>query len=393
VKKLLLSIIAISLLALNAPAQVKLDYSYFPAPAKATKVFKSEAQSFMVDTVLRGLNGSWSMEFLPDKTMLITQQGGTLLKIRNGIKEDITGNIPKNLRDVKLHPQFAKNGMIYLSYYSDPIKVGNPQPGYSVLMQAKLEGNNLVNQKIIYKAGPFNDGQVTYGSKIEFDKAGYLYFTVGERIVDERNQRLTVQDMSTTSGKILRLNDDGSIPMDNPFVRTRGALPEIYSVGHRNPQGLTMHPITGEIWESEHGEMGGDEVNILKPGANYGWPLVTYSINYDKTFISRDTKREGFEPPVNYWIPSIGPSGFDFVHGNIYPRWNGNLFIGGLAPDMPNDHRTPGLNRVVFKDGKSVHKEWVLSSGRTRDVGLAPDGFLYVLMERPGILVRLIPVD
>ncbi len=362
-----------------------LGSKYIPLPNILLNAVGSEAMVFMVDTAISGLTRPWSMAFLPDNTILITERAGNLVRIKNGkaLPKPVGGNVPKGLRDVKLHPQFEKNSLVYLSYYIEPTKTDG---GYTVLMRGRLDADNLVNEKVLYKAGPFKEGGETYGSRIAFDRAGFLYFTVGQRTIDDRHRWKTVQDKSNPSGKVMRFNDDGTIPKDNPFVNTAGALPEIYTFGHRQPQGLMRHPQTGDIWESEHGEMGGSEVNKLKKGGNYGWPDVTFSRNYDGTLISNDTARVGIESPMHHWIPSIAPSDFDFVHGSVYPEWNGNLFIGAMVQGR--------LVRTVFKDGKAIHDEKFLDGiGRIRDVKLAPDGFLYLMVEDTGKIVRLIPLQ
>jgi len=357
----------------------KMVSQYFPLPAKVRNVVGSEAQLFMVDTVVSGLIRPWSMTFLPDKTVLIAERSGRLLRVRNGkIQEKpVAGNIPKELRDVKLDPQFEKNGLIYISYYIDPVR---PAGGYTVLMRGKLDGDKLVDDKILYKAGPFNQGSFWYGSKIAFDRSGYIYFTVG--IVGDRKN---AQNLSNPSGKTMRFNHDGSIPSDNPFVHTPGALPEIFSYGHRMHEGLKYDPKTNKIWSTEFGELGGDELNIIKPGANYGWPEVTFSLEYTGKIISKDSLRADIEPPVHHM--TIAPSDLDFVYGDRYPGWDGNVFIGGLRKSMPF------LLRTVIKDNVFIHDEELLQNiGRVRDVKYGPDKFLYVLTEDTGLIVRLVPV-
>jgi glucose/arabinose dehydrogenase/mono/diheme cytochrome c family protein len=368
----------------NFSIDPKISSRYIPVPSKVLNAVKSEEQIFMVDTAIKGLKRPWSMTFLPNNSMLITERAGNLRIVKNGKLQEasVGGNVPKGLRDVKLHPQFAKNGLIYLSYYIEPVK---PDGGYTVLMRGRLDGDKLVDEKVLYKAGPFKEGGETFGSRIAFDKFGYLYFTVGQRTIDDRHRWKTVQDRSNPSGKVMRFKDDGSIPSDNPFVGVAGVLPEIYTYGHRQPQGLIRHPVTGEIWESEHGEMGGSELNLLKSGGDYGWPDVTYSRNYDGTFITQDTVREGMISPVNHWTPSIAPSDFDFVYGTMYPGWNDNVFIGAMVQKR--------LARTSFKNGKAVHNEMLLDDiGRIRDVKVGPDKFLYLMVEDTGDIVRLIPL-
>lgn len=372
-----------------SPAGYRIDAkasaAYFPLPAKLKNVVLSEAQAFTVDTVVKGLDRPWSMVFLPDNTMLIAERGGKLLQVKNGKLQTtpIAGNIPEGLRDIKLHPQFEKNKLVYISYYKDPVR---PDGGYSVLMRGKLEGNKLVDDKILYKAGPYRDNGEWFGNKLVFDKNGFLYFTIGSRTygnMKTEERRKLAQDLSYLSGKILRFNDDGSIPADNPFVNKPGARPEIYSYGHRTPEGLVCDPKTGKVYATEFGELGGDELNVIKPGLNYGWPVVSYSLEYDGSIISESPFKAGMEPPVYHY--AIAPSNVEFVYGSQYPGWDGNMFIGGLAAKM--------LYRVVMKNDVFVHDERLLDNiGRVRDVKYGPDNLLYVLTEDTGIIVRLLPV-
>jgi glucose/arabinose dehydrogenase/mono/diheme cytochrome c family protein len=357
----------------------KLTSGYFPLPKKIQNVVKSESQLFMVDTVVSGLEMPWSMTFLPDNTVLIAERSGKLLRIKNGKMEDkpLQGNIPSGLRDIKLDPQYKKNGLIYISYYIEP---NGKQGGYTALMRARVVEDKLVEDEVLYKAGPFKHGGFWYGSKIAFDDEGFLYFTVGVS-----GKRENAQDLSNPSGKTMRFNRDGSIPSSNPFVQTRGALPEIYSYGHRVHEGLTYNPRTDEIWSTEFGELGGDEINVIKPGANYGWPEVTFSLEYSGEIISKDSLREDIEPPIHHMV--IAPSDLAFMYGNTYPEWNGNLFIGGLRKSMPF------LLRTHFENNKVIQEEELLENiGRVRDVEYAPDNFLYVMTEDTGLIVRLIPI-
>jgi aldose sugar dehydrogenase len=365
--------------------------SYFPLPESGRAVVRSEAQAFVVDTLFADLVRPYSMAFLPDGTVLITERRGHLLVVRDGrVRETLVGgNVPTELRDFALHPAYQRNGWIYLSYYVEPTE---DEPGWTSVMRARLEGSRLVDDQPIYSAGPFREGAEWYGSRIEFDAEGHLYVTVGQRYLwgtpRTRGQFAAwpgAQDLSSPSGKTMRLRDDGSIPPDNPFVGTPGALPEIFTYGHRQHQGLVRHPLTGEIWSTEHGEMGGSELNLLRSGFNYGWPLATFSLNYDSTHIA-DPYGDGLEPPVHHWTPSIAPSGLDFVVGGRYPGWEGDLMVASLVGQM--------LVRSVFVGDRVVHDEKLLQGiGRVRSVRLAPDGYLYLLVEDPGMLVRLLPAD
>jgi len=351
---------------------------YFPLPNKVTNVNSSEDQLFMVDTVAKNLVRPWSIVFMPDNSVLIAERSGKLLRVRDGKIQTnpISGNVPTSLRDVKLHPDFENNRLIYFSYYIEPT---TPGTGYTALMRGKLIGDKFVEEKMLYKAGPFKRNGDWFGSKIGFDNQGYLYFTVGIH-----SDRMNSQSLSAYDGKTMRFHDDGSIPKDNPFLNTAGALPEIYSYGHRMHQGFRRDPKTGRIFFVEFGELAGDELNILKPGANYGWPLVTYSLEYNGSLISESPFKEGTEPPIHHY--AIAPSDLDFVYGTSYPKWDGNIFIGGLA--------TKKLYRVVMKDDKFVHDEAMLHNlGRIRDVKYGPDQMLYVMTEDTGILVRLVPLN
>ncbi len=350
---------------------------YFPLPAANKAVVTSESQSFIVDTVVKGLVRPWSVAFLPERTVLIAERSGRLLLIRNGViqKDPVGGAIPKSLRDIKLHPKYEENGLIYISYYIEPTEGDG---GYTALLRGKLIKDKLTDIKILYKTGPFRENGEWYGSKIAFDKKGYLYFTVGIR-----GDRKNAQDLSNPSGKTMRFHDDGTIPVDNPFIKRKGALPEIYTYGHRMHEGLVQNIKTGELWSSEFGELGGDEINVLKSGANYGWPEVTFSLEYNGKRISPDSLRADVHPPVFH--NKNAPSDIDFVYGDHYPNWDGNLFIGGLGRRL--------LLRTVIKENKVVHDEVLLEGiGRVRDVKFGPDNYLYLLTEDTGLLVRIFPV-
>lgn len=354
----------------------KAPSKYFPLPSKVSNVFGSEKQFFMIDTIVSGLVLPWSMVLLPNGSVLIAERSGRLRHMKDGkMQEDIGGNVPKELRDIKLHPKFETNQQVYLTYYIEPVK---PAGGYTALMKARLVGNKLVDEEVLYKGGPFNQGAFFYGSKIAFDKSGYLFMTVGIT-----GARTNAQDLSNVAGKTLRFNDDGSIPKDNPFVNKPGALPEIYSYGHRMHQGLVLNPKTGKLFSTEFGELGGDELNIIKPAANYGWPEVSFSLEYSGAVLAKDSVRAGIEAPVHHW--TFAPSDLDFVSGERYRGWDSNVFIGGLLKRS--------LMRVELNNEKFVHDEILLQNiGRVRDVKFGPDKFLYVMTEDTGLIVRLVPV-
>ena len=362
----------------NYSIEKNLSGRFFPLPVKVSNVYSSEDQLFMVDTVAKDLIRPYSIVFMPDNSVLIAERSGKLLRFKDGKVQanPIGGNVPTSLRDVKLHPNFEKNRVIYFSYFIEPT---SPGTGYTALMRGKLIGDKFVEEKMIYKAGPFKRNGDWFGSKIGFDDKGFLYFTVGIH-----SDRMNSQNLSAPDGKTMRLNDDGSVPKDNPFLNTSGALPEIYSYGHRMHQGFRRDPKTGRIFFVEFGELAGDELNILKAGANYGWPLATYSLEYNGSLISESPFKEGTEPPIHHY--AIAPSELDFVYGTTYPKWDGNIFIGGLA--------TKKLYRVVMKNDKFVHDEALLHNlGRIRDVKYGPDQMLYVMTEDTGVLVRLVPIN
>lgn len=364
------------------------EYMYFPLPADLnSNVVTTEDQNFVVQPVVTGLTSPWGMAFLPDGSVLITERGGTLRRVVDGqLQRDPVGNVPEvfargqgGLLDVVIHPDYESNGWIYLSY-SEPGEDG----AHTAIMRAKLEGNALVQNEVIFRGSPKSTRGHHFGSRIAFDNEGYLYFTIGDR-----GQRDDAQLLNTYAGKSFRINEDGSIPADNPFVGQDGANPEIFTYGNRNPQGLVKHPVTGEMWAHEHGPRGGDEVNILRAGNNYGWPVISFGINYDGSIITPDTARAGMEQPVNYWLPSIGASGMTFVTGDKYPGWTGEnltLLSGSLALQF--------LQRSVY-DGETLVKEEKLLEGvgRVRDVRQAPDGYIYLATESDGTIHRLVPVN
>jgi len=351
-------------------------------------VMESEVQDFIVDTVVTGLGVPWGLAFLPNGDLLISERSGTLHRFSGGkLSPPIEGLPPirskgqGGLLDLCLHPDYNKNGWIYFSYSALNKKNGKDVSN-TAIMRARLDGNKLKDQQLIFKGNPDTDRSHHYGCKLAFDNKGHLFFGIGDR-----GQHFDFpQNLDNANGKIHRINDDGSIPKDNPFVKTAGALPSIYSYGHRNPQGTCINPLTGELWETEHGPRGGDEINLIKPGLNYGWPVISYGINYDGTILTELTEKEGMEQPAYYWNPSIAPCGMTFLTGDRYKKWHNNLFIGSL--------RFQYLERVVIKDHSVMHTEKLLQGiGRVRNVVVSPDGLIYVAIENPGKIVRLVPVE
>ncbi|REG87787.1 PQQ-dependent sugar dehydrogenase [Winogradskyella sediminis] len=333
------------------------------------------------EVIVSDINIPWGFTFLPDESMLITEKSGELIHFKNGKKTSIRG-LPDiyprgqgGLLDIIIHPDYDKNGWIYLSYSSSE---GEGSGGNTTIARAQLENNSLTNLQVLYKAIPNTTKGQHFGSRLIFDDAGYLYFSIGERGNRDENP----QDITRDGGKIYRLNDDGSIPSDNPFINNSEAKTAIYSYGHRNPQGMTLHPETREIWTHEHGPKGGDEINIIEAGKNYGWPVISYGINYIGTKFTDITKKEGMEQPLHYWDPSIAPSGMAFINSDKYGDWDGNLLIGSLKFQY--------LDMCTLQNNKVVKEERLLDGlGRVRSVEQGPDGFIYVGIENLGI-VKLI---
>ncbi len=358
--------------------------SFFLAQCQKRNEFTSDNNySYKAETVVGDLDIAWGMVFLPDGSMLIAEQEGKLIHFKDNQKTLIK-NIPEvfyknqgGLMDLELHPDYINNGWIYMSYSGNTEK--DDKGANTVIVRVKLNEGQLVDQEILYKATPNTNKAHHFGSRLEFDRDGYLYFSIGDRGNRDENP----QDIKRDGGKIYRIHDDGRIPVDNPFYNVEGAKKAIYSYGHRNPQGMAIHPVSGKIWIHEHGPQGGDEINIIKAGKNYGWPKITYGINYDDTIITDDTSLPGMEQPLHHWTPSIAPSGMDFVSGEKYPDWKGNLLVGSL--------KFKYLNRVVIENNKVVKEEKLLENlGRVRTVRQAPDGYIYVAIEQLGI-VRIVP--
>ena len=351
-------------------------------------VIESEVQKFTVDTVIRDLNVPWGMAFLPNGDMLVSERSGSLYLYSDGRLSPPLEGLPEvmaigqgGLLDICLHPDYEQNGWIYFSYSYLSGAPGKPA-GNTAILRAKLEGNSLMDQEIIFRGEPATDRNYHFGCKIAFDGKGHIFFGIGDR-----GQHFDFpQKLDNHNGKIHRLNDDGSVPEDNPFVSTPRAMPSIYSYGHRNPQGTCFDPLTGELWVSEHGPRGGDELNLIKPGLNYGWPVISYGINYDGTVLTSLTEKEGMEQPVYQWTPSIGPCAMTFVTGERYPNWKNNILLGSL----PLKH----LERVVLENNTVVHREELLKGiGRVRNVAMSPDGYIYFAVETPGYILRLIPIE
>jgi glucose/arabinose dehydrogenase len=352
--------------------------------AVAQGTISSEQATFELVTVVSGLEHPWGMAFLPDERILVTERAGRLRIVRDGQldPEPIAGVPPVyasgqgGLLDVALDPEFASNRLIYLSYAAEGDDGNSTRVARAALGDGRLE-----DLDVIFTAQPLARASKHFGSRLAFDPAGYLFITVGERGQGER-----AQDLGDHNGTVIRLHPDGSVPADNPFVSAAGARPEIFSYGHRNAQGLAIHPETGVPWLHEHGARGGDEVNVVRPGVNYGWPVITYGIDYTGAPIGEGTHKEGMAQPIYYWVPSIAPSGMAFYDGDAFPEWRGDLFVGALRSRL--------LARLELDGEQVVAEERLLEGaiGRIRDVEVGPDGYLYLLTDEPdGALYRLEP--
>ena len=352
-----------------------------PAPS----VIESEEHRFAVVTVADGLSHPWGLAFLPGGDLLVTERPGRLRVVRDGrlVEREIEG-VPRvnsrrqgGLLDVALHPDFETNSLVYLSYS------GNGQGGANTeVARGRLVGDRIEDLEVIFRARPKTRGSLHYGSRLLFAPDGTLFITLGERYQGMEQ----AQDPFDHLGTVVRLNDDGTIPADNPFADGEGGAPEVYSYGHRNVQGIALRPTDDAIWTHEHGPKGGDEINILRPGANYGWPAITYGVNYSGAIISDETHAPGMEQPVLHWTPSIAPCGMSFYDGAAFPEWRGNLFVGAL--------RFTHVRRVVLEGDTVVHQEELLRdrARRVRDVRVGPDGFVYVLTDHgDGEILRLEP--
>jgi len=355
-----------------------------PAPEPA-KVVKS---GYKVTEIAKGLDHPWSMAFLPDGSMLVTERAGRLRLIKEGaLQAQAIGGVPAvhtgsqaGLFDIVLHPNFAQNNIVYLTYAA-----GTDAANGTQVARARFDGSALQDLQVIFKAAPLKDTNNHFGARMAFLPDGTFALTLG----DGFEYREKAQDLSSDLGKIVRLNDDGSVPKDNPFAGQAGVRPEILSLGHRNEQGLAFDAQTGRLYETEHGPRGGDELNIIEPRKNYGWPIITYGMDYSGAFVSPYTERPGMEQPVVQWTPSIAPSGLAVYRGDKFPAWQGDLFVGALA--------FKHLRRVDLDEGGHVAgQEELLNDvgARIRDVRAAPDGYLYVTTDdEAGRVLRIEPAN
>ena len=359
------------------------------------QVYESVEHDFRVVTVAEDIQHPWSIAFLPDGDMLFTQRTGELRIVRDGkLLPDPVEGVPETrvinqggLQEIALHPDFENNRIVYVSY-SKP----NGSRGTTALIRARFENDRLEDVEEIFEADAWNERGGHFGAKIAFDEEGYLFMSVGDRQSPPTGnlERHPAQDLTTHFGTIIRLMDDGSVPQDNPFVGDPNVRPEIWSYGHRNPQGLAFHPETGDLWSTEHGPQGGDELNLILPRVNYGWPVIGYGVNYRSGIpIHPSGEREGMEQPKTFWIPSIGASGLMIYDGDAFPEWRGDIFAGGLAAT----HRR--LSRITVDGGRVMTRESLLHDEfRIRDVRQGPDGFIYLATDnRAGGLTDIVRLE
>lgn len=366
--------------------------SVVPETAVQAEAVSSEAHMFRVETIAEDLENPWSVERLPDGSYLISERAGRLRVVREGKLEpepvrgtpEVWARGQGGLLDIELHPQFKENGWIYLSY-SKPL----PKGSLTAIVRGRIKEGAWVDEETVFDppADQASGGPVHFGCRIDFDAEGFLYFSIGDR-GDKLTPENHAQQVGNVMGKVHRIHDDGRVPEDNPFVGRTGAAPTIWSLGNRNIQGLRFEPGTGRLWANEHGPRGGDELNIIRKGLNYGWPVVSYGIQYNGKPFTDKTEAPGMEPPVVHWTPSIAVCGQDFYQGEAFPKWKGNLFVSALASER--------LVRVVLDGERVVHQEVLLQgTGRMRDVRCFDDGAVTVVYDQAkqggGKVVRLVP--
>jgi glucose/arabinose dehydrogenase len=348
------------------------------------KQLEDSTQSYEYQLVTKGVDIPWGMTWLDNKTILVSDRKGELRVISKGmlLNEKVTG-LPDlraqgqgGLLDVAVDPNYADNNIIYFSYSG---LEGEGDGAHTSVMRAKLQNLKLTEQTVIFEGGPNTTKGQHYGSRLTFDKQGYLYISSGDR----GDRDVNPQRLDRDAGKIHRINRNGSIPKDNPFVGQEGANPSIYSYGHRNPQGMAMHPVTGDIWTHEHGPKGGDEINIILKGANYGWPIISYGVNYSGSSFTELTEKEGMQQPDWYWTPSIAPSGMTFVTSDVYPDWKGKIIVGSL--------KFAYLVALELEGDKVLSQEILFPGiGRVRNVVQGADGYIYVATDGSGIF-KIVP--
>ena len=360
-----------------------------PTTERSSQVFESEEYKFTIDTLASGLKTVFGMDWLPDGSILFSERGrfDSSISLMDTKTNKITRlcNVPitysesdAGMLDILVHPEYKQNGWIYFAYST----INADSLSTLIVERAKLDNYCLKERQQLFEVKPRFKSSAHFGCRMQI-KGNFLFLSMGERFV----ARDSAQTLTNHFGKIIRLLDDGRIPADNPFVNTKNALPEIWSYGHRNPQGMAFHPITGDLWIHEHGPQGGDEINIVKPGKNYGWPVITYGEEYGGGKIGEGiTEKEGMEQPVYKYIPSIAPCGMMFYTGNVFTKWRNNIFLGALALQH--------INRLIIENNKVIKEERILNGQkwRVRVVKQGPDGFIYIAVDK-GMILRLKPTN
>ncbi len=354
---------------------------------------ETQDYSIKVDVVAEGLDVPWAIDFIGHNKALITERSGRLRIMENGVLlPDSVVGIPEvrafgqgGLLDVAIDPNYEREPWIYLSFSHGHGKVmekGEEQiPAMTSIVRGKLIDNTWSNQEILFEAPheTYKTAGQHFGSRIVFDPEGFLYFSIGDRGTSD-----DAQDITKPNGKIHRIYKDGRIPKSNPFYNRPGAIKSIYSYGHRNPQGLAVHPETGQVWETEHGPLGGDELNLIRSGLNYGWPVISYGINYNGDIITELTRKEGMEQPIAFWKPSIATCGLDFYSGDLFSKWNNKLLVGSLKMEE--------LQLLDIEKDRMMYRQTILkNAGRVRDVTTGPDGAIYIVLNNPGSILKLTP--
>ena len=356
---------------------IMFNFSCGQEPNDKNEIIVTDELNYEMELVFENEGIIWGLEFLNDNSILATLKSGSIIHFKDGVKKELKG-VPQiylrgqgGLLDIAIHPNFRKNKFVYLSYASEDIE---GKGGNTTISRAILNGDTLEELEVLYKGTPDSRKGQHFGGRMEFDNENYLFFSIGDR----GNRNVNPQDINIDGGKIYRIKDDGTIPKDNPFYNDGNAKKAIYSYGHRNPQGMFKHPVSGKIWTNEHGPRGGDEINIIEKGKNYGWPKITYGINYSGTTITKNKSLPNMEQPLYYWIPSIAPSSFEYISSEIYPNWKGSLLAGALVFKY--------IERIVLEDDIVVSRSKIAENlGRPRDIKQGPDGYIYVSIENKGV--------
>jgi glucose/arabinose dehydrogenase len=361
-----------------------------PPVSKETETMDYDLE---IEIFADGLQIPWAIDFIDANTALITERPGRLRIVQNGkLQPEPVKGIPEvlhegqgGLLDVAVDPDYAQNGWIYLAYSHalNDVPGAERPPAMTRIIRGKIVNNNWVDQQVLFEA-PHDTYRTTrhhYGCRIVFDPWGHLFFAIGERGYQDQ-----AQDFTLPNGKVHRIFKDGTIPEDNPWYNEKGSIKSLFSMGNRNIQGLAIHPETGQLWATEHGPMGGDELNLIEAGKNYGWPVITYGLNYNGAIVSEYTRKAGYEQPVYYWKPSTAVCGLDFYHGDLFPKWKNKLLVGALKYEQ--------VSLLDIEKDRVMHEEVILKNqGRVRDVSTGPDGAIYVVLNNPDTVIRLVPKE